>query len=82
MATKDVTDVQVIEAILQAQKDWRWDACEVLMFRTKQCEKVCMAALERAYGRGLIECGVRLARGWVTPKGHALLESEIPREGA
>jgi hypothetical protein len=76
MATKDITDLQV----LRAQKKWRknqtgpW-AYEILHAETGQPLKVCYRALERAYQHGLLECGVSLRTAWFTKKGIALLDS-------
>ncbi len=75
MATKDITDRQVCEAV-QYVKDsglpvWPVD---VLEKRTGECQKVCQAAMERAARRGYIEYGVSLRSGWLTTKGHDLLQ--------
>jgi hypothetical protein len=42
---------------------------EALAAETGQAEKVCYRAMERAYDRGLLECGVSLRTGWLTPAG-------------
>lgn len=69
MATKDVTDIDVVRAA--ATPDRR--AIEVLMEATGQPRKVCLRALERAQLRGLIDCGVSIASAWPTDAGRALL---------
>ena len=77
MATKDITDLQV----LQAQVKWRenqsglW-SCEILAQETGEPVKVCYRALERAYRRGLLECGVSLRTAWLTKKGCDLLDAK------
>ena len=38
--------------------------------------KVAVAAMGRAYGRKLIECGTSLRSGWLTIAGEALLNDE------
>lgn len=76
MATKDITDIQV----LRAQDAWRkntrgpW-SYEILHAETGEPIKVCYRALERAYKRGLLECGVSLRTAWFTKKGSDLLDS-------
>lgn len=75
MATKDVTDRMVCEAVAQweAERDGVW-SYDILEARTGQCFKVCYAALERAAERDLIEYGVSLRTAWLTDKGKALLK--------
>ena len=72
MATKDITDLQVVQAYNDA---WGTPvfADKVLMERTGQCEKVVYRAMARAERRGLVECGVSLRSGWLTDKGIKLL---------
>ena len=81
MATKDITDAQVCRAV-QAYQDTMEASgftadCpypyEALAIETGQAEKVCYRAMERAYRRQLIECGVSLRTGWLTDKGKALI---------
>lgn len=87
MATKDITDRQVCEAYAKYRVALdlelalrRRGICvdcpypyDLLMQVTGQCFKVCYRAMERAANRGLVECGVSLRTGWLTPKGRALL---------
>jgi hypothetical protein len=77
MATKDISDRQVCEAV-QAYADdssrWPYD---VLAEVTGQSQKVCWRALERAASRGLVEYGVSLRTGWLTEKGRQF----IPESG-
>lgn len=74
MATKDITDIQVCEAVRDSRKShgelWPY---ELLASRTGQPEKVCYRAMERAVRHGLIEYGVSLRSGWLTDKAVALL---------
>lgn len=86
MATKDISDLQVV----QAYRDWRamldvaiktgsWGqnphtAPELLMQRTGQPLKVCWSACERADRRGLVDWGVNLGKGWLTDKGKAMIK--------
>lgn len=48
-------------------------ALATLMQQTGAPEKVVLAAMERAYGRGLIECGVSLGTAWPTSSGREML---------
>lgn len=86
MARKDISDLQVLQAYVEAQGArerhlsptggpivWPED---VLQRVTGQPLKVCCAAMERAYDRGLIECGVSIRSGWITDAGRALLENK------
>lgn len=78
MATKDITDLQV----LQAQYRWQrnrsgpW-AYEILAAETGECEKVCYRAMERAESRGLLDHGVSLRTAWLTEKGESLLLANV-----
>lgn len=83
MATKHISDLQVVQAFAEMRRqidatrgtDQRFEyADEILVRTTGQCGKVCYRAMERAYGRGLIECGTWLRGGWLTKKGVALLD--------
>ena len=81
MATKDITDRQVCEAIRDARNmEWRRDGenCwpyDLLTERTGQPFKVCWRAMERTYNRRLVECGVNLRTGWLTDAGEILLKT-------
>ena len=76
MATKDITDLQV----LRAQDQWRsnqrgpW-AYEILAAETGECLKVCYRAMERAARRGLLDYGVSLRTAWFTKKGNDIFEA-------
>lgn len=85
MARKDISDLQVLQAYVDAEaaRDARrqdplrraavvWPH-QLLMERTGQCEKVCRAAMNRAFGRGLIDYGVSLHAGFLTDAGKALM---------
>lgn len=82
MATKDITDLQVVIAIDQARNGQRFAnevqrfANEVLEKITNQPAKVCMRALERAHKRGYLEWGISLRTAWLTQKGKDLLASQ------
>ena len=90
MATKDITDLQVVQAYAEMHRQREADrgsghpsehADDILQRTTGQPEKVCERAMERAYGRGLIECGMWLRGGWLTAKGTALLTSNEKLSG-
>lgn len=75
MARKDITDKQVCEAVRDCKSTnhrefWPY---ELLAQRTGECEKVCYAAMERAYDRDYIEYGVSLRSGWLTEEGRRLI---------
>lgn len=48
---------------------------ELLSLWTKEPQKVCLRAMERAHRRGLILCGVSLRSGWLTDAGYALIHA-------
>lgn len=76
MATKDISDIQVIKAYLEYKQTMHFPY-NILYRDTGQPIKVCCRAMERAEKRGYINCGVSLVTGWVTEKGYELLkESE------
>lgn len=71
MATKDISDTQVLNAYLATgPHEWPYD---VLQRTTGQPFKVCWRAMERAYRHGLLEYGTSLRSGWVTEKGYTLM---------
>lgn len=80
MATKDISDLQVVQAYAEmamqhagtAKRDY---ADDILARATGQPHKVCERAMERAHRHGLIECGMWLRGGWLTETGVALLKS-------
>ena len=83
MARKDVSDYQVClsywicrsnNGLLHCSKTVvvPWPD-ELLSAWTKQPQKVCYRAIERAHRRGLITYGVSLRTGWLTEAGRALL---------
>lgn len=81
MKRSDITDKQVLEAALAYRKDTtpnRPFITDRLMQMTGAPAKVAYAAMERAEGRGLIECGVSLRTAWPTPDGMALLHEGTP----
>jgi hypothetical protein len=79
VATKDITDVAVCEAYRDARRLREEGGVvfpgELLQMRTGECTKVCVAAMQRAVGRGLVECGVALAGGRLTAAGEELLRN-------
>jgi hypothetical protein len=86
MATKDITDRQVVAAYEEAMKQraastGRDPFCpwpeDVLSVTTGQPYKVCYRAMERACDRGLVEYGVSLHAGWLTEKGKELLAAPL-----
>lgn len=83
MATKDITDVDVCQAVRDArQSGYRRFAHEILQDRTGQPKKVCCRAMERALSRGLIECGTSLESAWLEPAGEELLRDSQTQEQA
>lgn len=79
MSRKDVTDEQVVRAALafHGAKRPAPFVDERLAAETGQPRKVCGAAIERAIGRGLIDCGVSARTCWPTSVGLALIEAEL-----
>lgn len=77
MATKDITDFQVVKAYayctVMRNKEERLFPYTRLAEVTGQCEKVCYSACERAARRGYIDWGTTLRSGWLTDKGRELL---------
>jgi hypothetical protein len=95
MATKDISDLQVVQAYaeMQRQMQRQMDATrepglkfehadEILERTTGQHPKVCERAMERACGRDLVEYGMWLRGGWLTDKGKALLTSNVELTGS
>lgn len=84
MATKDISDIQVCQAVREAWaipvEDRPFDD-EHLARCTGQPQKVCYRALERAVRRGLLDYGVSLRTSWLTDKGmEELRNHEAERE--
>lgn len=77
MATKDITDQQVILACIKLRENGygpdRKHAISILMSETGQPEKVCYAAMERAADRDYIDYGVSVRWAWPTDKGYTLV---------
>lgn len=74
MSRKDITDAMVVRACSDFHnRDSDAAPWELLMQRTGEPEKVVYAAMERAYDRGLIECGVSVRTAWPTAEGRQLL---------
>lgn len=78
MAMKDISDLVVLQAYMQAfcereiLGDYRFPY-QILHEWTGQPVKVCYRCMERACDRGLIEYGVSLRCGWIDVKGYELL---------
>ena len=77
MATKDISDYQVVRAYKRAMKYEPSGpfVYEILAQETGQPEKVCYRAMGRAERRGFIDFGVSLRTGWLTGSGKALAET-------
>lgn len=67
MATKDITDLQVVTAC--KNKTPEKSVPEVLAEMTGQPIKVCMRAIERAVSRDLVDYGTSINRAFMTPIG-------------
>lgn len=77
MATKDITDAQVVKACVDSHAaPMEAGALDLLEVRSGQSVNVCVRAMERAARRGFIDYGVSLRTAWAEPKGKALLEKE------
>lgn len=77
MARKDISDIQVCRAVLDAEH-FNVRQLDLLHWQTGECEKVCIRAMERAYGRGYLDYGVSIAAAWLTKKGERLVKSYEP----
>ena len=75
MATKDITDAQVVQAF---HDGFPCGGLGLLEERTGQPAKVCWRAAERAERRDLLEYGIGLHGSWVTEKGKSLLVEASP----
>lgn len=73
MATKDVSDLQVVQAYSMPNHAGSMYPHERLAQETGESLKVCWRACQRAAERGYIDHGVTLRAGWVTAKGRELL---------
>jgi hypothetical protein len=80
MPTRDITDQQVCEAVREWSLAGSRFADEILAERTGQPLKVCVRAMERADRHGLLEWGVSLRSGWLTQRGHDLLQETAKAE--
>lgn len=79
MATKDVSDVQVVEACLKFHTNRSGKhSLDLLVEATGQPMKVCYRAMERAGRRGLIDYGVSLRTAFATEKGK-VLETQVKK---
>ena len=81
MSMKDISDRQVLLAVQNYQINIKIGInalfpYETLSKETGQCEKVCYRCMERAYERGLLECGVSLRTAWITEEGFNLLNAQ------
>lgn len=73
MATKDISDYQVVNAYASVNRAKGIYPDEILRKETNESLKVVCAAMARAAGRGYIQYGVSLRTGWLTPKGREFL---------
>lgn len=76
MKRSDVTDAMVCAAYVEWSQRKAEFVDAILCRTTGAPVKVVYAAMERAYDRDLVECGVSLRSGWLTDKGLALLGLE------
>ena len=90
MATKDISDLQVVQAYAEMKRQMdatretglKFEYAEEILERTTgQHPKVCERAMERACGRDLVEYGTWLRGGWLTDKGKVLLTSNVEVRG-
>lgn len=84
MAVKDITDLQVCQAVfLFRDEAVHPSTIDLLQASTRQPGKVCLRALERACRRGLIDYGTSINVAFLTPEGEAMLRTEAwaNREG-
>jgi hypothetical protein len=82
MATKDISDVQVLIAIIKSRSEKprnRWPY-EILQEETGECFKVCWRALERVSKRDYVDYGVSLRTCWLTDKGKEFLKQELKKD--
>jgi hypothetical protein len=81
MATKDISDIQVLAAYQEMNAERGSTSliehADVILQRmTGEPEKVCFCAMERAFSRGLVEYDMWLRGGWITEKGRAMLQEQ------
>lgn len=82
VSRKDISDEVVCRAYAWASHSPGLETAEVVLMNfTNAPIKVCMAAIERAFDRGLVDCGVSLRTGWLTPKGDECLRRAQTEEG-
>lgn len=91
MATKDITDEQIVRAALEHSKrpillldrEGRaremWDVADLLMCETGQPYKVCIRAIERCASRGYVDWGVVVNRPFPTREGLDLIGVPRPK---
>lgn len=81
MATKDITDRQVVKAFAKVaesrEKGPLLFADDLLVAETNQPRKVVLCAMERACERGLIDYGGNIIGAWPTEKGRELLGARV-----
>jgi hypothetical protein len=86
MARKDISDILVCRAYAVMHEEMeRWAAAgcqpgttfrrpqQILAAWTGEPDKVCWAAMERAFAHGLLDYGIGLHGGFLTAEGKALL---------
>lgn len=75
MAVKDISDYDCcVAASISFGHGGNLRTGDALHYRTGQPEKVCQRALERAIGRGYLDCGINEWNAFLTDKGRALLD--------
>lgn len=75
MATKDISDLLVCKAYRKGEGLSNGYVDEILMAETGEVQKVCLSAMSRACGRGLVDYGISLRSGFLTKEGRELLEA-------
>ena len=75
MATKDISDKQVVAVVYRYSQNYNLWPYQLLAEATGECEKVCVAAIQRATDRGFLEYGTSLRTAWLTDKGLDLLHN-------
>lgn len=78
--TSDISDEQVVWAYAITKGSREAYPYDYLMQTTGFPFKVCYAAMQRAERRGLVDYGVSLRTGWLTPTGQKLFHEVYARE--
>jgi hypothetical protein len=78
MKTADITDPTVCSAYVEAKRLSIFADAVLLERFPDYPPKVIYSAMDRAYRHGLIEYGVSLRAGWLTPQGLELTKDPTP----